>query len=305
MKLSELIKLRQDLLSLDISPLETMSKRIIADTKTINFHEYDSSKLMESLGDAQTAYASTRANIADLVSKIDHYIKNLDLECKKLCKHEEQFHIRASVKDNRELRKYTIHAEVRKKVVGRLGQYISWKHPGLEIGPGDGEWTEYLVGMDPLYLVDIHEEFLDATKIKFHHIYQKRLRTYKISHGDLTSLPKEQFGFVFSWNVFNYFSLDTIKLYLEQLKPLLKPGGVVMFSYNNCENYKSAEMFEGHYMTYVPNRELVAIIKDLGYEIITSRDEPTLTSWVEIKLPGELESNRAGQTLGKIHVAKH
>lgn len=301
MKLSQLLKLRQDLLAMDVTHIETMARKFVLDAKPIDYLQYDSAIVENSMSVFTNQLSDVRRNISNIVESINKDIAILDEQYKKDCKEEEQFHLRASIQDNRELRNYIMHAEVRKTVVGSLGNYIAWQHPGLEIGPGDGEWTEHLVGLDPLYLVDIYDEFLNGTKSKFNARYQNRLRTYKINHGDLSVLPKGQIGFVFSWNVFNYFSLDTIELYLSQIKPLLKPGGVVMFSYNNCEQYKSAEMFEHHFMTYVPNRELVAIVKKLGYELITSKDEPTMTSWVEIRMPGELTSIRGGQTLGKIN----
>jgi SAM-dependent methyltransferase len=301
MKLSQLLKLRQDLLSMDVTDMEESAGQFMLNEKTIDYLEYDDAPVKESIEVFAKQLATVRKNISKIVEDIQEDIDRLDKQYKKLCKEEEQFHLRASIQDNRELRRYIMHADVKKTVIGRLGHYINWKYPGLEIGPGDGEWTGHLVGMDPLYLVDIYDEFLNGTKAKFHPDYQNRLRTYKINHGDLSQLPKEQFGFVFSWNVFNYFSLDTIELYLAQIKPLLKPGGVVMFSYNNCENYKSVEMFENHFMTYVPNKELVGIVKKLGYKIVSARDEPTMTSWMEIKAPGELTSIRAGQTLGKIN----
>ena len=301
MKLSEVLKLRQDLLSIDISRLQDLASDIEINSKTINFTDhYDSSGIMSSIQNFARGLGDINKSITKLVEDIDKDIKLLDDGYKKDCKREEEFHLRASVKDNRELRNYIIHKDVKDLVKGRLGHYVNWKHPALEIGPGDGVWTEELVGFDPLYLVDVHEEFLEATKQQFKPEYQRRLRTYHIKHGDLTALPKEQFGFVFAWNVFNYFSLDTIEMYLAQIKPLLKPGGVVLFSYNNCENYKSVEMFEHHYMSYVPNRDLMEAVKRQGYQTIAVRDEPTMTSWVEIKVPGDLTSMRAGQTLGKI-----
>ena len=301
MKLSQLLKLRQDLLSMDITPIEEVAGKFVMNERPVDYLQYDSSAVKDSMQLFAKQLADVRKNISTVVDVMKKDIDQLHEQYKNLCREEEQFHLRASVKDNREIRRYIMHADVKKTVIGRLGHYIDWQHPGLEIGPGDGEWTEHLVGMDPLYLVDIYDEFLNGTKSKFHSDYQNRLRTYKIAHGDFSELPKEQFGFVFSWNVFNYFSLDTIELYLSQIKPLLKPGGVVMFSYNNCENYKSVEMFENHFMTYVPNKDLVSIIKKLGYKMVAARDEPTMTSWMEIRAPGELTSIRGGQTLGKIN----
>ena len=59
-------------------------------------------------------------------------------------------------------------------------------------------------------------------------------------------------------------------------------------------------MFEGHYMSYTTNLDVTNIALELGFEIIKSMEQPTLVSWMEIKLPGELKTNRAGQTLAKI-----
>ena len=300
MKLSQVLKLREDLLAIDVSKLEDLAGKIQINSRTIDFMSYPEQHLVDSINSYTHIIDGTKKEISRLVDLIDKDIVLLDEGYKTECKREEQFHLRASVKDNRELRGYIMHADVRKLVKGRLGHYVSWKHPALEIGPGDGLWTEDLVGFDPLYIVDVHEEFLNATKQRFSPEYQRRIRPYQIAHGDLSALPKEQFGFVFAWNVFNYFSIDTIEMYLANIKPLLKPGGVVMFSYNNCENYKSVEMFENHFMTYVPNKDLMAVIKRQGYKVIAVRDEPTMTSWVEISAPGELTSQRAGQTLGKI-----
>ena len=300
MKLSQLIKLRQDVLAIDISQIQDLTRQLEINSRPIDYLLYDGSKINNSIANYLTVLSDTKKQISDLVKQIDTDILLLDEGYKLDCKREEKFHLRASVEDNRELRNYIMNAEVRKLIKGRLGHYISWKHPALEIGPGDGLWTQELVGFDPLYVADVHEEFLQSTAQKFNSLYQRRLRPYHIAHGDLSALPKEQFGFIFAWNVFNYFSLDTIEMYLEQIKPLLKPGGVVMFSYNNCENYKSVEMFENHFMTYVPNKDLMAAVKRQGYNVIAVRDEPTMTSWVEISAPGELTSQRAGQTLGKI-----
>ena len=85
--------------------------------------------------------------------------------------------------------------------------YVDWRYPGLEIGCRDGHWTKYMVGCDPLYVVDVFQEFLDSTKAGYPEEYQQRLRSYLIKDHNLSALPQDQFGFVFSWNYFNCFKL--------------------------------------------------------------------------------------------------
>ena len=279
---------------------ESHLQSIFREFVPIESQHYSKDKIQQAFTETFLKMSVIKHQVNALVSEIDAEIALLDSEYKLISKQDNSIHMNASVKVNREDRELLLHPEVKEIVLGRLATYTNWQNTGLEIGPGDGEWTKNLVAMDPLYLVDVHDEFLNATRQNFPQTYQHRLRLYKIDSIDLSALPEKQFGFVFSWNVFNYFDLDTIRQYLIEIKRLLLPGGVIFFSYNNCENYKSAEMFEGHYMSYVTNRDLTKIVKELGFEIIKSMEEPTLVSWMEIKLPGELTSNRAGQTLAKI-----
>lgn len=187
----------------------------------------------------------------------------------------------------------------------RIGAYTDWKYPALEIGPGDGEWTKMLVACDPLYLVDYNDEFLTATKNTFNKKYQARLRCYT-NHGEgLHMLPRDQFGFVFSWNTFNYFSFNQIDHWLGEIWKVLRPGGACMFSYNNAERPLCAQRGEEHLMSFIPKRILRAQIKEYGFKDIKTNDTDSTISWVEFRKPGKLTSNRTGQTLGKIILTPH
>ena len=52
--------------------------------------------------------------------------------------------------------------------VARLGQYVTWKKPGLDIHPLNGDITDNIKGMDPLYLVDTDEKMLFNCKTRWH-----------------------------------------------------------------------------------------------------------------------------------------
>lgn len=300
MKLSEIQKLRWDLLSLDLSKAEQEVEEYITEAEPLNFQEFDKTDFTQSMQDLRGSLGHVRAEVNTTVTELDREISKLYAEYLLESEKENEIHIKATVEENRLLRTFSMRPETEKIVKGRLGGYINWKHPGMEIGPGDGHWTASLVALDPLYVVDIHQEFLDTTRSKFTPEYQARLRTYLINGIDFSALPKKQMGFVFAWNVFNYFSLGYIEQVLLNLKTLLKPGAVVMFSYNNCDRHKCTELFERHHMSFVPNSKLIPMIHNLGYEVIRSMDLETHVSWIEIKLNGYLDSNRAGQTLGKI-----
>ncbi len=190
--------------------------------------------------------------------------------------------------------------DIERLVEQKILMYTDWRYPSLEIGCRDGEWTKYMVAADPLYIVDRHEEFLDGAVGKFSPEYQRRLRKYHLKNNDLSALPVGQFGFIFSWGYFNYISMDTLKQYLRQMFALLKPGGVVFFSYNDGDTTAGAGMAENFAQTYVPRSLLIPLAESLGFEIINAPDINSNTSWIEIKRPGKLSTVKAHQVLGEI-----
>lgn len=188
----------------------------------------------------------------------------------------------------------------RELVNAQISKHASWQYPGLEIGPGEGIWTTQLVACEPLYLVDIHREFLDRTKYKFGIEYQAKICNYVTSETDLSMLPQNQMGFVFSWNVFNYLTADIIEQYLIEIFSVLRPGGSCMFSYNNAERFSCAKYVESGFMSYMPKTLLLRLIQKHNFELVSVIDLEEYVSWVEIKKPGELSTIKRHASLGQI-----
>ena len=187
-----------------------------------------------------------------------------------------------------------------------IRSYTDWRYPTLEIGPGDGDWTESLVAGDPLYIVDRHQEFINSTLSRFNQVYQRRVRPYLTGlHADrpefdYTMLPQGQFGFIFAWNVINFWPLKETKHTLHQCWHLLKPGGAMMFSFNNCDMVQCAEYAETGYKSYLTPKLLNDVFAEIGFEVIQYRSTSINVHWVEIKKPGVLQTSKRHQTLGKI-----
>lgn len=300
MRLSQLLKLREDLMALDISKVEASMKFLRSSSDAINFLGYDNSELVGCFDDVTASLKSVKSKHLEFLKRLEEDINRNRAEYLEKCEADGPNYLHSTIIKERETRVMNFNPGVEDIIRARIGQYVSWETPGLEIGPGDGKWTECLVSQDPLYLVDIHQEFLNSTADKFNPAYRPRLRKYLTKGFDLRSLPREQMGFVFSWNVFNYLTLSMIEKYLTEIKMVMRPGGILMFSFNNCDLYKSVEMFERTFMTFVPSSELLKITKRLGFELVTCQNADTHISWVELRKPGKLETNRAGQTLGKI-----
>ena len=203
----------------------------------------------------------------------------------------------------RNVRVMELSDSVKEEILNRIQMYSDWHYPALEIGCRDGEWTPHLVANDPLYIVEHYREFLDSAMSKFNADYQRRIRPYLIKDQDMSMLPQGQMAFVFCWNYLNYRSLDTVKEYLKAVKDLLRPGGTFMFSYNNGDIPECAGYADGFWMSYIPKSMLLPMCESIGYDVIFSRDirgEGTSISWVEVRKPGNLETVKAHQVLGKI-----
>ena len=208
----------------------------------------------------------------------------------------------------RKFRTIEVSDEFAEQLGSRIRQYTNWKYPCLEIGPGDGFWTDNLVGSDPLYLVDIHKEFLDQTLQKYLDIYKKRIRTYLIgsaaqnSEYNVGMLPDGQIGFIFSWAVFDYIPYQQAKSYIESCVKSLRPGGVMLFSYNDCDYYKNAAAAEGGLRAWMTKKLLGQIFDDLGLELIGFFNSDGFNhNWAEIKKPGHLYSMKTTQPLFNIN----
>jgi SAM-dependent methyltransferase len=185
----------------------------------------------------------------------------------------------------------------------RINLYSNWQYPALEIGCRDGEWTKYLVASDPLYIADTFDEFLVSAVQQFPDLYQGRVRKYKISENcKIKNLPINQFGLIFSYNYFNYLSLDSIKQYLHQAMDWLRPGGKIVFTYNNADLPSAAAYAENFFMTYVPKTILQPMAESLGFETIFSYDADPAFSAIEFKKPGQLKSIKLSQTSGEIKI---
>ena len=191
--------------------------------------------------------------------------------------------------------------EFEKILTQRINLYSNWQYPALEIGCRDGEWTKLLVASDPLYIADVYDEFLSSAVQQFPPLFQGRVRKYLIhDFYKIPNLPKNQLGLIFSYNFFNYLSVDSIKQFLIQAMEWLRPGGTIIFTYNNADLPAAAAYAENYFMTYVPESILVPMAESIGFETVYLHNCEPAYSIIELQKPGELRSIKVGQTAGEI-----
>ena len=187
----------------------------------------------------------------------------------------------------------------------RLKLYTSWQHPGMVIRPAHARYVEDLVACDPMYFVDTSAQLLEITESWFTPEYQHRLCRYVIEeHSEqpaFINLPAGQFGLIYAFHFLNYRPWPVLQQYLRECFDLLRPGGIVAFTYNNCDIAGRVGKVEHCSGSYTPGRLVRAYAQELGYETVFDLDDDSDTSWLELRRPGEYSSIRGGQTLAAIY----
>jgi SAM-dependent methyltransferase len=187
----------------------------------------------------------------------------------------------------------------------RLRLYTSWQHPGMVIRPAHARYLEELVACDPMYFVDTNAQLLELTESWFTPEYQRRLCRYVIEEyreqPAFIDLPAGQFGLIYAFHFFNYRPWPVLQQYLRECFDLLRPGGILAFTYNNCDIAGRVGKVEHYSGSYTPGRLVRKYVQDLGYETVFDLDDDSDTSWLELRKPGEYSSIRGGQTLAAIH----
>lgn len=185
----------------------------------------------------------------------------------------------------------------------RLTAKTNWQYPALIFRPIHALHIEDLVACDPMYWIDTDQDLIDAASGMFNPEYQRRICKYVLPDQekvDLSILPSQQFGLVYACRYFNFRPTHVIKNYLEQIFNLLRPGGHLVFSFNNCDTTSGSLTFEHHGGCYTPGRIIKNIALSIGYTVEYEYSDTMSLSWVELKKPGTITSIRAGQTLAAI-----
>jgi hypothetical protein len=203
-------------------------------------------------------------------------------------------------------KKLSLGQEQFNSVFARIGSYSDWRFPAVLIRPGLETIVNHMVASDPLYLLDTRLSLLTPTVNKFVEPFSRRLRLYPCLEDQtlLNNLPDNQFGLALVWNFFNYRTLPLIQRYLELLWNKLKPGGIVAFSFNDCEYANAVMLVEQNMACYTPGRLIKQHLEKLGFVIIVEENDQGSFYWIEAQKPGVLTSIRGGQTLAQI-VPKH
>lgn len=189
----------------------------------------------------------------------------------------------------------------------RLMSYVDWRYPAMIIRPGNESFIDFMVGYDPLYLLDTSHDLLKPSIEKFPEQYQRRVRPYVIKENSAASflgkIPDGQFGMCLVYGFFEYKPFEVIKKYLSEIYDKLQPGGIFIMTYNDCDRANAVALVEKGYACYTPGYLIQDLAKNTGFEQVFTWNDGSSSSWLELRKPGKLKSLRGGQTLAKV-VAK-
>lgn len=309
MKLSDIVRYLNHLHTLSVK--DAISPSMAEVTKIT--HTVQHSEIQA--GDHAAALISIQQNLETALKQYEEELKKLRGDVQALIEQREPEYFLESTTRYQENMKFdtpdwiinrtrSLDSETEKLLCDRLKAHTSWQYPGMVLRPAHCPGLENLVALDPLYLVDTHQDLLSPIRTLFTPEYQRRLQYYVIkeytSDNIFWNLPQTQFGFVYAFHYFEYKPLEIIRQYLDEIFLLLRPGGTFLFSFNDCDQWRSVGSVEHYSSCYTPGRLIRQHIQSMHYRIVYDYRDQSGTSWLELRKPGELNSIRGGQALAGV-----
>ena len=182
----------------------------------------------------------------------------------------------------------------------QFSNLISFEFPVLELFTGQGSFTSSAVGGEPLYISDYYMQTLDKVGARFNHFFnQKRLIKQTIRDFDMSMLPQNQFGLVFSFNYFMVKDEDFIINWAAEVFKILRPGGHFVFNFIPNDTLEGLAIIENHTVSAIDHLYLEGKLRDLDFEIM-KKELRGMTSSMVIKKPGDLVPFKLSSSLARI-----
>ncbi len=108
--------------------------------------------------------------------------------------------------------------------------YVRPDQIAIEIGPGGGRWTRYMLPFKRLYAVDYHAELLQELRKNFPQPHIVEIRN---NGADFPGVPPASVDFVFSFGTFVHLDVDIIGAYLENLRAVVHRGSQIVIQYSD------------------------------------------------------------------------
>ena len=189
-------------------------------------------------------------------------------------------------------------------IMNRITRSSSWQNTSMILHPGMEPWIHKMGNNDPIYLVDENYDLLSPVLDQFNEVHRRKFRTYTIQEDQdqdmFWQLPDNQFGLVLAWNYFNHRPFEIIRQYLTELYKKMRPGGMLLMTYNDCDRWEGVKAVDAKVAIYTSGELIQDFAKSLGFEQTFVYYDNSPWTWVEFCKPGEWQSHRGGQTVATI-----
>lgn len=148
--------------------------------------------------------------------------------------------------------------------------YVNAAQHAVEIGPGGGRWTRYLLGFKKLSVIDYHGDVLDELKKNFN---KSNMEFIKNNGADFPGIGECSIDYLFSFDVFVHFEVDVIEAYFKNMRSILKPGANVVIHYSDKTKIMARE--NKSFSDNTPEK-MRAMTLGAGYQIL---EEDLTTMW--------------------------
>lgn len=189
-----------------------------------------------------------------------------------------------------------------------------WKYPAVCVNAQHINLINTLLSFDLLYMVDPDRTILDQqhdavedgvkNRLKKHPVFNFEdldfaSQTHATPNGLKFGVPLGQMAMVAVPNVFERLPADTTKRVLEQIKPLLRPGGKIVFNVFDAKSPSIAQMMSEGICAGITQHQLYSIANELGL-IVRSWQRVLANNFVVVVLamPGELHSAKVKSSSG-------
>jgi SAM-dependent methyltransferase len=124
-------------------------------------------------------------------------------------------------------------------------------HRVLEIAPGHGRWSEFLIKGSSEYIgVDLNPECTEVCQRRFNNVPHAKFVTN--DGKSLDAVEDGSIDFAFSFDSLVHVELDVLSAYLEELAKKLSPNGVAFLHHSNLGDYNSIALKLAKMLNAVP-----------------------------------------------------
>lgn len=168
----------------------------------------------------------------------------------------------------------------------------------LEIAPGRGRWTQYLIPMSSAFIgVDLAESCVVECSKRFANVaHAGFIQNDGVS---LAAVPDGSFEFIFSFDSLVHAELDVMQQYIPQIVAKLAPGGKAFLHHSNFAVCDGGGEQPPHGRAASVSGEIVAdLVKQSGGRMLVSE----LINWGSIDTIDCLSTFARGDDPGPEHV---